>query len=95
MRLTAEEVRYIALLARIGMTDDDLQRMRDQMANILESFEVLDQVDTESVEQTGPSVDLSTVMRDDEAGQSSPPEEVLANAPDSEDDFFRVRAVLE
>ena len=95
MKLTAEKVRYIALLARVGITDQDALRMRDQMSNILENIEVLNQVDTENVETTGHSMNLSTVMRDDEAGPSSPPGDVLANAPDREDDFFRVRAVLE
>ena len=50
MRLTTEEVRHIALLARVGMTDEEVERMRDQMSNILEHFEVLDQVDTEEFE---------------------------------------------
>ena len=94
-RLTTDEVRHIALLARVGMTDEDLERMRDEMSHILENVDVLRQVDTEGVEPTGHSVDLETVMRDDVAGASWPAEEVLANAPSTEDDFIRVRAVLE
>ena len=95
MRLTTEEVRHIALLARVGMTDEDIERMRDQMSHILENFDVLNQVDTEGVEPAGHSVDVNTVMRVDEIAQSSPKEDVLANVPSPEDGFIRVRAVLE
>ena len=95
MRLTTDEVRHIALLARVGMSDEQIEQMRDEMSQILESFDVLDQVDTEGVEPTGHSVDLSTVMRDDEVADSSPKEDVLSNAPSVDRDFIRVRAVLE
>ena len=95
MRLTTEEVRDVALLARVGMTEAELSQMRDQMSNILENFDVLSQVDTEGVEPTGHSVDVDTVMRDDQVSESSPIEDVLANAPSQENGFVRVRAVLE
>ena len=95
MRLSIEEVRHIALLARVAMTDEELERMRDQMSNILEQFDVLQQVDTKGVEPTGHFADLESVMRDDEVRPSASKEDVLANAPHREDDFLRVRAVLE
>ena len=95
MQLSEEEVRHIALLARVGMSDEDIQRMRDQMSNILAHFEVLQEVDTEGVEPTGHSVDVETVMREDEVTPSRPLEDVLANAPRREGDLIRVRAVLE
>lgn len=95
MRLTTEEVRHIALLARVGMTEEELERMRDQMSHILENFDVLNQVNTEGVEPTGHSVDMHSVMRDDAARESYPLEDMLANAPDREGDFVKVRAVLE
>ena len=94
-RLTTEEVRHLAALARVGMTDDEIETMRDQMSNILENFDVLREVDTDSVEPTGHSAGVTSVMRDDVVAESSPREEALANAPRREDDFVRVRAVLE
>ena len=94
-RLTIEEVRHLAALARVGMTDEELETMRDQMSNILENFDILSQVDTESVEPAGHSVEVTSVMRDDIAAESSPTEETLANVPAREGDFVRVRAVLE
>ena len=95
MRLTTEEVRHIAALARVGMTGREIERMRDQMSHILEHFAVLQQVDTGGLEPTGHSVDLESVMRDDRAEASRDIEDVLANAPRREGDFVRVRAVLE
>lgn len=95
MQLSTDEVRHIALLARVGMSDDEIERMREEMSNILEHFDVLSQVDTEGVEPTGHSADLESVMRDDEVAASRPIEDVLANAPQLEGVFIRVRAVLE
>lgn len=95
MSLTIDEVRHIAALARIGMSDDELERMRDEMSHILENFDVLREVDTEGVEPTGHSVDLNTVMRKDSSAESLGTEEILANAPLTEGDLIRIRAVLE
>ena len=94
-KLTTEEVRHLAALARVGMTEDEIETMRDQMSNILENFDVLREVDTDSVEPTGHSVGVTSVMRDDVVAESSPRDEALANAPRREGDFVRVRAVLE
>ena len=94
-RLTTEEVRHLALLARIGMTDDEVERMRDQMSHILENFDILKQVDTDGVEPTAHSVNVTSVMREDRSRESLSKEEVFANAPLVEGDRIRVRAVLE
>ena len=95
MRLSEDEVRHVAALARVAMTDDEVELMRSQLSNILEHVSVLNEVDTDGVEPTGHSVDVVSVMRDDDTGESSPREDVLANAPSSQDDFIRVKAVLE
>ena len=95
MRLTDDEVRHIAALARIAMTDDEMELMRDQLSNILDHFDVLNQMDAVGVEPTGHSVDVVSVMREDEVSESFPLNDILANAPSREDDFIRVRAVLE
>ena len=95
MRITSDDIRHLALLCRIAMTDDDVDIMRDQMSNILNNIDILNRVDTDGVEPTGHSVDLVSVMREDEVASASPIEDILANAPDQEDDFIRVRAVLE
>ena len=94
-RLTTDDVRHIALLARIGMTDEEIERMRDQLSNILENFDILTNVDTEGVEPTGHSVNLTSVMREDKSRESLSRDDVLGNAPLVEGDRIRVRAVLE
>ena len=94
-RITSDEIRHLALLCRISMSDEDVELMRDQMSNILDNIDVLNRVDTDAVEPTGHSVDLVSVMREDEVAPASPIEDTLANAPDREGDFIRVRAVLE
>ena len=93
--LTSDEVRHIALLARVGMTDDEIEVMREQLSGILEHFQVLQQVDTEGVEPTAHSVETHAALRDDETRESVPMDDALANAPHRDGDFVRVRAVLD
>ena len=95
MSLTAEEVQHIALLARLGLTPEELERDRTQLSHILEQFQVLQKVDTEKILLASHSTSLGNVMRDDEPSESLPKEDVLANAPNREEDYFRVRAVLD
>jgi aspartyl-tRNA(Asn)/glutamyl-tRNA(Gln) amidotransferase subunit C len=95
MKLSHEEVLHITRLARLGLTEAEVDRLSEQLSNILEHFEVLQQVDTTDVPPTTQSIELKNVLRDDEASASLPQSQVLANAPRREGDFFRVRAVLE
>jgi len=95
MKLSREEVLHIARLARLGLNEAEVDRFREQLSNILENFEILQQVDTSNVPPTAQSITLQSVMRNDEVTPSLPSDEILANAPRKEGDFFRVRAVLE
>ncbi len=95
MKLSREEVLHIARLARLGLTETEVDRLREQLSNILENFEVLQQVDTSGVPPTAQSIALRNVVSDDEVAPSLPQSEVLANAPRKKENFFRVRAVLE
>ena len=95
MKLSREDVLHIALLARLGLTEAEADRFREQLSHILENFEVLQQVDTTDVPPTAQSIPLQNVVKGDEVTASLPPGEILANAPRKEGDFFRVRAVLE
>jgi aspartyl-tRNA(Asn)/glutamyl-tRNA(Gln) amidotransferase subunit C len=88
-------VKRLALLARLGLDEDEVERLREQLSNILENFEILQQVDTTDVPPTAHSIALENVLREDEAGPSLPADQVLANAPNREEGFFKVRAVLE
>ena len=95
MKLSHDEVRHIALLARLGLDEEEVEKFRAQLSNILENFEILQEVDTTDVPPTAHVVEMENVIRDDEVAPSFPQSEVLANAPREEDGFFRVRAVLE
>jgi len=95
MKLSHDEVLHIARLARLGLTEDEVDRFQGQLSNILENFEILEKVDTGNVPPTAQSIPLKNVMRDDEVAASLPPGEILANAPQRDEDYFRVRPVLE
>jgi len=95
MKLSREDVLHIALLARLGLSESEVEKFREQLSNILENFEVLQKVDTTNVPPTAQSIPLQTVMRDDEVAPSLPAGDILANAPRREGDFFRVKPVLE
>ena len=95
MPLTRDQVLHIARLARLGVTDADVEKAQQQLSQILDSFATLAEVDTTDVPPTMSAVPLANVMRDDVARPSFARDEVIANAPTEEDGYFRVRAVLE
>jgi aspartyl-tRNA(Asn)/glutamyl-tRNA(Gln) amidotransferase subunit C len=95
MKISREEVLHVAKLARVGLTEEEVGRFTEQLSHILENFEVLKQLDTTGVTPTTQSIPLKNVMKDDEVKPSIPTKYVLANAPGTEDDYFRIRAVLE
>jgi aspartyl-tRNA(Asn)/glutamyl-tRNA(Gln) amidotransferase subunit C len=95
VRLTADEVRYVAELAKLRLTEAEMQEFAGQLSDILEYAERLQAVDTSSVPPTPYILPLTNVMRDDVPEPSLSNDEALANAPDREDGFFRVRAVFE
>lgn len=95
LELTTEDVRHIAQLARVALSDEEVERFRGELWSILEHCQALNEVDTADVPPTAQSFNLVNVERDDEAGSADPTDEVLANAPRRESDYFRVRAVLD
>ena len=95
MKLSREEVLHVARLARLALSDEDVDRASEQLSNILENFEVLQSVDTTDVPPTAQSLSLQNVLRADEPCDSLPRNEILANAPQEDEDSFKVRAVLE
>lgn len=94
MKLTPEEVRHVAALARLGLTEQEVIRMGDQLSSILEHIAVLERVDTSTILPTAQVTTLANVMRDDVVAESLPREAVLANAPRQRDGFFEVDAIL-
>lgn len=95
MKLSREEVLHIAALAKVGVTEADVEKMREQLSNILENFEALQKLDTAGVAPTAQSIALQNVIMCDEVRPSLSPMDVLANAPQREENFFKVKIVLE
>lgn len=95
MKLTDEEIKRIALLARLGISEDEVEKFRGQLSDILENFEILQEVDTSEVQPTSQVTGLRNVVKDDEVIPSLTQGEIMANAPREEDGFFKIRAVLE
>jgi aspartyl-tRNA(Asn)/glutamyl-tRNA(Gln) amidotransferase subunit C len=95
VKLSRKEVLHIALLARLGLTETEVDRLREQLSDILGNFEALQKVDTSGVPPTAQSIALQNVMRGDEVAPSLSQSQVLTNAPQKEENFFKVRAVLE
>jgi aspartyl-tRNA(Asn)/glutamyl-tRNA(Gln) amidotransferase subunit C len=95
MALSHEEVRRIAELARLDLTDDEVSLYAGQLSNILDYFQKLQQLDTSQIEPTASVLPLKNVLRPDVATPPLSPDDVIANAPDADDYQFRVSAVLD
>jgi aspartyl-tRNA(Asn)/glutamyl-tRNA(Gln) amidotransferase subunit C len=95
MSLTADEVRWVAHLARLELTEAELATMTRQLAGILDYVDLLRQVNTDGVEPMAHALELHNVFRADEPSPSLPADAALANAPDRRGDFYGVPAVLE
>lgn len=95
MKLTSEEVKHIALLARLGLREEEVAMAQEQLSNILENFQVLQEVDTSNIQTTANPIALSNIIRKDEVQPSFSSSEILANAPEKEEGYFKIKAVLE
>jgi len=95
MQLTTTDVRHVAELAKLQLTDEEVEQYAGQLSAILEYVESLKEVDTSGVQPTPYVLSLQNVMREDESADSLPNEKALANAPDDDEGFFRVRAFFE
>ncbi|MFQ5613359.1 MAG: Asp-tRNA(Asn)/Glu-tRNA(Gln) amidotransferase subunit GatC [Anaerolineae bacterium] len=94
-KLSLAEVEHIAELARLALSDEEKELFRDQLSAILDYAEMLQRLDTDDVPPTASALPLDNVMRPDEQRPALPVEDALANAPDRQDDYFRVKAVLD
>jgi aspartyl-tRNA(Asn)/glutamyl-tRNA(Gln) amidotransferase subunit C len=95
MALTNEQVEHVAMLARLGLSDDERELMREQLSSILGHIDQLRAVDTSDIPPTAQVIPLAPVLRDDVVQPSLTVEQVLANAPRTEGGFIKVRAILD
>jgi aspartyl-tRNA(Asn)/glutamyl-tRNA(Gln) amidotransferase subunit C len=92
--LTRADVEHVAYLARLGLTAEELGRLEGQLNHILDQYATLAELDTEAIPPTAQTIELENILREDVARPSMPAEDVLANAPEREGDFFVVPAIL-
>ena len=95
MKLSNDQVKHIASLAKIGMTEEELNLVGVQLSQILEQFQSLRALDTKNTRTTAHPTDLNTVLRNDEITNQKADEGMLNNVPKKEQGFVRVRPVLE
>ena len=92
MAISRDEVLHVARLARLELTDEEVERFTEQLSAILEAVAKVSELDLSDVEPTAHPLELANVWAADEPQPSLSVEEALANAPDREHDFFRVPA---
>ena len=95
MPIDRTQVEHIAALARISLTEAEIDAFAAQLSQILEQFDALQSLDTTDVPATAHVANLDNVMRDDDIDHCLPAEDTLRNAPRRRGDFFQVRAVLD
>ncbi|MFC0273192.1 Asp-tRNA(Asn)/Glu-tRNA(Gln) amidotransferase subunit GatC [Metabacillus herbersteinensis] len=94
-RISEEEVKHVANLARLAITEEEAQMFTKQLDAIITFAEQLNELDTENVEPTSHVLDIKNVMREDVAKKGLNIEEVVKNAPDHKDGYIRVPTILE
>jgi aspartyl-tRNA(Asn)/glutamyl-tRNA(Gln) amidotransferase subunit C len=95
MKLTRDQVRHVAELAKLKLTDAEVDLFQEQLSAVLQDADRLDELDTQSIPPTAGVLPLRNVMRPDEPRPSYPRDVMLQNAPDVEDGFVKVQVVLD
>lgn len=89
-----DQVRHVAHLARLKLSDDEVHHFTDQLAAILQYVSKLNELDVDGVEPMAHALDMHSVLRDDAPQSGYPTERMLANAPEQDPPFFKVTKVL-
>ena len=95
MSVTNDQVRHIAKLSRIAMSDEEIARLAPELNNILGWVEQLGEVNTDGVEPLTAVIDLKLRLRDDVVDDGNIRDQILANAPEAQHGFFAVPKVIE
>jgi aspartyl-tRNA(Asn)/glutamyl-tRNA(Gln) amidotransferase subunit C len=90
-----ETVENVSKLARLGLNEQEIEMFREQLSSILDNIRILQEADVSGISPTVHASRLTNIMRSDNPRPSYPPEVMLANAPDQEDNSLKVNAVLE
>jgi len=97
MTITKKDVEYVARLARLELSAEEKEKFAGQLESILSYIDKLNTLDTKNIQPTSHAISLNNVWREDELAQcpESAREMLLSNAPEREDDFFKVKKVIE
>ncbi|MDC3417503.1 Asp-tRNA(Asn)/Glu-tRNA(Gln) amidotransferase subunit GatC [Aquibacillus salsiterrae] len=93
--ISKDQVKHVAHLARLAITDEEVEKMTKQLGDIIKYAELLNELDTDNVQPTTHVLDLKNVMRKDEPRKWIEKEDAMKNAPDQQDGQFRVPSILE
>jgi len=93
--ISEEEARHVAALAKLALSDQEIQRVGRELNRILEYFQQLQQLPTDQVPTTSHAIQMENVCRGDEVAPSLDVEDAVSNAPDRADEFFRVPRIIE
>ena len=88
--ITVKDVEHVAKLARLELSEEEKEKFAGQLGDVLKYVEQMNEVDTSSVEPMAHAIDFVNVMREDSVKYEQTKEELLMNAPDEEDGFFKV-----
>lgn len=94
-RISMEQVKHVAHLARLAITEEEATQFQHQLDQMISFAEQLNELDTDQVAATSHVLDMKNVMREDVSKPGLPIEEVVKNAPDSEDGYIRVPAIID
>ncbi|HJN18905.1 MAG TPA: Asp-tRNA(Asn)/Glu-tRNA(Gln) amidotransferase subunit GatC [Armatimonadota bacterium] len=94
-QVTKDDVAHVAVLAHLDLSEEEIARLQRELNRILEHFAELQQLDTDGVEPMSHAVPMVNVLREDEIKASLPIDEIVSNAPDGADEFFRVPRIVE
>lgn len=94
MKLSREEVEHVAMLARLALSGEEINKFGSQLSSILEYAEKINSIDTEGVDPTYHVLPIKNVWRDDEQHPSLVQEDTLGNAPQRDGNYFRVPRIL-
>lgn len=95
MPITRDDVRHVARLARLGLSEDEMERLSSELDHILDAMEALRQLDTSAIPPTAQVIPLKNVMREDRERPCAPADDILRNAPATRAGQFLVPPVLE
>ena len=93
-RITKEEVKKVALLARLELNDDEINNQAEQLEKILEYIKQLEKIDTDDVPCTTRAIEVVNVLRKDEKKKFNTTDELLELGPSREDKYFKVPKII-